>query len=318
MHEFRRQRMRAITLDEPDTQPAAREDLPAPTPTDSEVLVRVHASSVNPVDGSIAAGQLAGMGVEHEYPVTLERDYVGTIEQTGAAVSGFKAGDHVFGFLLHANPTVRDGAWSELITVTEELSIAPAPDGGDLAAAGAAPLAGITAVTALDALDLSEGDVLLVAGATGGVGSLAVQLAAGAHATIVAPALPDDEEYLRGLGVSEIVPRDGDVAAAVRERFPDGVDALLDLVHYTPGTYDAPLKDGARIASPTGAAGEGPGRTMVMATPSWENLERLGALLADGTLGVPVQATYQLTQGPEALTALTGEHTQGKLAIQLR
>ena len=309
--------MRAITLNEPDTQPAAREDLPAPTPTDNEVLVRVHASSVNPVDGSIAAGLLAQMGVEYEYPVTLGRDYAGTVEQTGAAVSGFKEGDQVFGFLLHANPTVRDGAWAELITVTEELSIAPVPDGVDLATAGAAPLAGIAAVTAVDALDLAEGDVLLVAGATGGVGSLAVQLAAKARATIVAPALPEDEEFLRGLGVSEIVPRDGDVAAAVRERFPDGVDALLDLVNYAPGTYDAALKDGARIASPTGAAGEGPGRTMVMAAPTAENLQRLGALLADGTLRVPVHGTYPLAQAPEALAALTDQHTQGKLAIEV-
>src|SRR5687768_16067724 len=110
--------MRAITLNEPDTPPAAREDLAAPTPTDNEVLVRVHASSVNPVDGSIAAGLLAQMGVEYEYPVTLGRDYAGTVEQAGAAVSRYRPGDQVFGFLLHANPTVRDGAWTELITVT--------------------------------------------------------------------------------------------------------------------------------------------------------------------------------------------------------
>jgi len=310
--------MRAITLNAPDTQPASREDLPEPSPADNEVVVRVHASSVNPVDGSIAAGLLAGMGVEYEYPVTLGRDYAGTVEQTGSAVSAFKPGDQVFGFLVHANPTARDGAWSELITVTEELSIAPAPDGVDLATAGAAPLAGITAITAVDALNLSADDVVLVAGATGGVGSLAVQLAAKAGATVVAPALAEDEEYLRGLGVSEIVPRDGDVAAAVRERFPDGVDALLDLVNYAPGTYDAALKDGARIASPTGAAGEGPGRTMVMAAPTAENLQRLGQLLADGTLRVPVQATYPLEHAPEALAALTGEHTQGKIAIEVR
>ncbi|HEX8122741.1 MAG TPA: NADP-dependent oxidoreductase [Solirubrobacteraceae bacterium] len=307
--------MRAITLDSPETQPALRDDLSAPTPADNEVLVRVRASSVNPVDGSIAAGLLAGMGVEYEYPVTLGRDYAGTVEQTGSAASAFKAGDQVFGFLLHANPTVRDGAWSELITVTEDLSIAPVPDGVDLATAGVAPLAGITAITAIDALDVSTGDVVLVAGAPGGVGSLAVQLAAKAGATVVAPALPEDDEFLRGLGVSEIVPREGDVAAAVRERFPDGVDALLDLVNYAPGTYDAALKDGARIASPTGAAGEGPGRTMVMAAPTAENLARLGALLSDGTLRVPVQATYPLEQAQEALATLTGVHTQGKLAI---
>src|SRR5215213_11260775 len=170
--------MQAITLNEPGTQPAAREDLPAPTPADNEVLVRVRASSVNPVDGSIAAGLLSGMGVEHEYPVILGRDYVGTVEQTGAAVSGFKAGDEVFGFLLHANPTVRDGSWAELITVPQDMFIGRAPQSVDLATAGAAPLAGIAAIMAIDALELSDGDTVLVVGATGGVGSLAVQLAA--------------------------------------------------------------------------------------------------------------------------------------------
>src|SRR3954469_8041325 len=134
--------MRAITLNAPDTRPALHEDLPEPSLADNEVLVRVHASSVNPVDGSIAAGLLAQMGVEYEYPVTLGRDYAGTVEQAGAAVSAVKAGDQVFGFLLHANPTARDGAWTEFITVTEEQSIAPVPDGVDLTTAGAAPLAG--------------------------------------------------------------------------------------------------------------------------------------------------------------------------------
>jgi NADPH2:quinone reductase len=310
--------MRAITLDGPDTAPALRDDLPDPTLADNEVLVRVHASSVNPVDNSIAAGLLAQMGVQYEYPVTLGRDYAGVVEQVGSAVSDYRPGDEVFGFLLHANPTARAGAWAELITVTEDLSIARVPDGLDLSVAGAAPLAGITAMTAIDALDLSQGDVLLVAGATGGVGSLAVQLAAKAGATVVAPALPEDERYLRGLGVSEIVPREGDVAATVRERFPDGVDALLDLVNYAPGSYDAALKPGARVASPTGAAGEGPGRTNVMSAPTGENLRRLGALLADGTLRIPIQASYQLAQAPEALAALPARHTQGKLALQVR
>jgi NADPH:quinone reductase len=310
--------MRAVTIDSPDTGPALREDLPVPTPADNEVLVRVHASSVNPVDNSIAAGTLAHIGVEYDYPVTLGRDYAGVVEQTGAAVTGYQPGDRVFGFLLHANPKAHDGAWTELITVTEELSIAPLPEGVDLAVAGAAPLAGITAMMAVDALALSEGDVVLVAGATGGVGSLTVQLAARAGARVIAPALPEDEAFLRHLGVSDVLARDGDFAQLVRDLVPDGVDALLDLVNYTPGTYDAALKGDARVASPTGAAGEGPGRTMVMAAPTSENLQRLGALLADGTLRVAVQATYELAQAPEALTALTGHHTQGKLAIRVR
>src|SRR3954454_8113418 len=299
--------MRAITVDSPNTAPALREDLPAPAPAENDVLVRVHGSSVNPVDNGIAAGMLAGMGVEHQYPVVLGRDYAGVVEQVGAAVSRYQPGDHVYGFVLHANPAVKDGAWAELITVTEGLSIAPAPDGVDLAVAGAAPLAGITAVAAVDALELSEGDVLLVVGATGGVGSLAIQLAARAGARILAPALAEDETFLRELGVSDVLPRDGDIAQLVRDRVPEGVDALLDLVNYTPGTYDAALKPDARAASPTGAAGDGPGRTMVMASPTPDNLQRLAALLADGTLRVPVRPTYELAQAPEALSALSGQ-----------
>src|SRR3954449_4547627 len=227
--------MRAVTVNGRDTPPALREDVLEPTPGENEVLVRVQASSVNPVDNSIAAGMLAQMGVEYEYPVTLGRDYAGAVEQVGSAVSIYRPGDQVFGFLLHANPTAHDGSWAELITVTEELSIAPVPDGVELAIAGAAPLAGITALTLVDALELADGDVLLVAGATGGVGSLAVQLAARAGARVLAPALPEDESFLRQLGVSDIVPRDGDVTAAVRELVPNGVDALIDLVDYTPG-----------------------------------------------------------------------------------
>jgi NADPH:quinone reductase-like Zn-dependent oxidoreductase len=310
--------MRAITVDSPNTPPALREDLPAPTPAENEVLVRVHASSVNPVDNAIAAGMLAGMGVEHQYPVILGRDYAGVVEQTGAAVSAYRPGEQVYGFVLHANPAVHDGAWAELITVSEELSIAPAPDGIDLAIAGVAPLAGITAVAAVDALNLSDGDVVLIVGATGGVGSLAVQLAARAGARVLAPALTEDEEFLRDLGVTDVLPRDGDIPALARELVPDGVDALLDLVNYAPGTYDAALDEGARVASPTGAAGEGPGRSNVMATPTAENLQRLGALLTDRTLHIPVHQTYELAQAPEALAALAGQHTQGKLAIRVR
>jgi NADPH:quinone reductase len=309
--------MKAITLNEAGAPPAARDDLPTPTPGPREVLVRVQASSANPADNSIAAGLLAGMGVEHEYPVILGRDYAGVVEHVGDDVTDYAAGDEVFGFLLHANPTVHDGSWAELITVSDDTSIARRPTNVDVATAGAAPLAAITALTAIDALNLSEDDTVLIVGATGGVGSLAIQLAAQAGATIVAPALPEDEQYLHDLGVTEVVPREGDVAAAVRERFPDGVDALLDLVNYTPGNYDAALKDGARVASPLGVAGEGPGRTAVMAQPTTANLDRVAQLLDDGTVKVPIQDTYPLDRAAEALQALATTHTQGKLAIRV-
>jgi NADPH:quinone reductase-like Zn-dependent oxidoreductase len=257
------------------------------------------------------------MGVEYEFPVILGRDYVGVVEATGSEVSGYAVGDDVFGFLLHANPTAHDGSWAELIAVPENVSIAKAPHGVDVAAAGAAPLAGIAAMMAIDALDPSEGETVLIVGATGGVGSFAVQLAARAGATVIAPALPEDEEYLRRLGVNEVLPRDGDLAVTARDRYPDGFDAVLDLVNYGPGVPASLVKDGGRVASPTGAAGEGPGRTMVMAAPTTENLTRLAGLLADGILRVPVQTSYDLAQAPEALRALAGTHTQGKLAIRV-
>jgi NADPH2:quinone reductase len=308
--------VKAITITAFDSLPAL-EDLPAPTPDANQVLVRVHTSSVNPVDNGIAAGMLTQMGVEYEFPVIIGRDYAGVVEQIGADVSGFAVGDEVFGFLLHANPTVHDGSWAELITVPQDMSITKAPEGIDRAAVGAAPLAGIAAMLSIDALDLSAGDTVLIVGATGGVGSLAVQLAARAGATVVAPALPEDEDYLRELGVSELLPREGDLAAAAGERYSDGFDAVLDLVNYGPAVPASLVKDGGRVASPTGAAGEGPGRTMIMAAPTTENLERLAGLLADGTLRVPIQATYQLAQAPDALGALPASHTQGKIAIQI-
>jgi NADPH2:quinone reductase len=308
--------MKVITIDELGTEPALRADRPAPTPGTDELLVRVRASSVNPVDNAIAAGMLKDM-VEHEFPITLGRDYAGVVEEIGAGVTGFSVGDEVFGSIPGMAPIVHAGSWAELIVVPESMSIARKPDGVDLAAAGAASLAAITAMSAIDALALAQGDTLLVVGATGGVGSVAVQLATAAGATVIAPALPEDEDYLRSLGVADILPRDGDIAAATRERHPDGVDALLDNVSYAPGAYDAALKEGARVASPNNAAGEGPGRTNVMAVPTPENLQRLAQLLDAGTLKVHIHQTYPLDQAAAALNALATTHTQGKIALQL-
>ncbi|MGH3117239.1 MAG: NADP-dependent oxidoreductase [Gaiellales bacterium] len=312
--------MRGFVLSSFDAPPGLRDDLPAPTPGDKEALVRVRASSVNAADAAIVAGMLQGM-FEHEFPVVLGRDYAGAVEQIGSGVTSYSVGDEVFGFLLHANPAVHDGSWAEVIVVPEDNFVAPAPSGVDVSMAGAAPLVGITAMTALDALELSSGDAVLIVGATGGVGSIAAQLAADAGATVIAPALPEDEDYLRRLGVAEIVDRNSDVATAVRELHPDGVDGLLDLVSYIPealDVYAAALKPGGRAVSPLGAAGDGPGRTNVMAVPSPENLQRLARLLEARTVTIPVQRTYSLEDAGEALEAHGTRHTQGKLGIAIR
>ena len=113
------------------------------------------------------------------------------------------------------------------------------------------------------------------------------------------------------------MPREGDVAAAVRERHPEGVDAILDAASFTPGAYDGALKEGGRVASPTNAAGEGPGRTNIMNAPSPDVLGRIARHLQDGTLKVPIQRTYDLAEAPAALQALAGDHTQGKTALRV-
>ena len=152
-------------------------------------------------------------------------------------------------------------------------------------------------------------------GAAGGVGSFFVQLAAGAGAHVIAPALPEDEDYLRDLGAAELLDRSADLEAAVREARVGGVDAILDLVSHAP--QESLLKEGGRVASPLGAAGEGPGRFNLLAQPTPENLERLAELLDTGALRVHIQESYELARAADALQALTSAHTQGKLGLNI-
>jgi len=302
--------MKAFTLDSFDAEPTLRDDVPEPSADENELLVRVHASSVNPVDSFVAAGALKEMA-EYEFPVTLGRDFAGVVERVGAGVSRYRVGDEVFGFLTPVNPTVHAGSWTELITIPEDNFVAAKPRGMDFAAAGAASVAGLTAIAAFDALAPVEGERVVVVGATGGVGSFFVQLAAAAGASVIAPALPDDTDHLQGLGVGELLDRNADVAAALGE----GVDVILDVVSQVPDT--SLLRDGGRLASPLNAAGDGPGRFNVMAEPTPANLQRLAELLETGTLRVPIQRSYPLGQAAEALQALQTTHTQGKLGVTI-
>jgi NADPH:quinone reductase len=306
--------MRAFILESFDSQPTVRDDVSEPQAGDQQLLVRVHASSANPVDVFIAAGALKEM-FEYEFPVTLGRDFAGVVEGAGSSVSRHQVGDEVFGFVHHANPTVHDGSWAELIIVPEGDMVAPKPRSLDFAHAAAAPLSGIAAIAAFDALAPAAGQAVLVVGASGGVGSFFVQLAASAGAQVIAPALPEDHDYLSGLGVSELLDRNADVSAALRESHPDGVDAILDAVSFTPDTTI--LKEGGRLASPLGAAGEGPGRFNIVAEPTPANLKRLAELLDEGALRVHIQRNYSLEQAGDALVALPTTHTQGKLGLTI-
>jgi NADPH:quinone reductase len=305
--------MRAFTLESFDAQPAAR-DIPESRVSDNEVLVRVRASSVNPVDVFIAAGGLRQYA-DYEFPVTIGRDFAGVVERVGSGVTRHRVGDEVFGFLLHANPTVRDGSWAELIAVPEDSQVAAKPSSPSFTESGAAPLAGIAAFTAFDAISPAEGETVLVLGAPGGVGSFFVQLVAAAGAHVIAPAFPEDHDFLRTLGVRELIDRNADVDAAVRDAHPDGVDAVLDLVSQTPDT--TLLREGGRLASTLGTAGDGAGRFNIVAEPTPANLQRLGELLDTDRLRVHIQRDYTLEQAGEALQALPATHTRGKLNLTI-
>ena len=138
--------MRAFILDSFDAPPGLREGLPEPEAGPGRLLVRVQASSVNPVDALITAGYLSGMA-EHRFPVVLGRDVAGVVEEVGSGVTGFATGDRVVGGVPAMAPAVGQGAWAELVAVPAE-SVARLPDGVDLGQAGAAPWAGLTALAA--------------------------------------------------------------------------------------------------------------------------------------------------------------------------
>ena len=228
--------MRAFTLDSFEATPGLRDDLPVPELGEGDVLVRIHASSVNPVDAYTAMGALKGM-MEYEFPVILGRDLAGVIERVGAGVTRYAVGDEVFGWV--AKTVLHDGTYADYIALPADQFTATKPASIDFVAAAAVPLAACTASIALDALNLAQGDRVLVVGATGGVGSFFVQLAADRGAHVIATALAQDEAYLRDLGAAETVQRGDDVAAAVRQRHGDGVDALFDLVSREPADFAA-------------------------------------------------------------------------------
>ena len=240
--------MRAVAIDDFGAAPALR-DLPKPEPGPGEVLVRVQASSINGFDLAVAAGMLKGM-MEHRFPVVLGKDFAGTVEAVGEGVVRFAVGDQVFGVVM--KPELGDGAFGEHVAVGAGFGIAHIPAGLDVAVAGALGLSGTAALMSVNAVAPAAGEVVLVCGATGGVGAHAVQLAAARGAEVIATARPGEEaDLVRGLGAAHTVDYTDDVPAAVRSLRADGVHAIVHLA--ADGLRLAELLvDGGRIASTLG------------------------------------------------------------------
>ncbi|MGW2642832.1 NADP-dependent oxidoreductase [Streptomyces sp. NPDC001348] len=306
--------MRAVTIDDFGTTPAVTE-VAKPEPGPGEILVKVHASSLNGFDGAVIYGVLKDV-LEHKFPVTLGKDFAGTVEAVGEGVTR-AVGDRVFGVVM--KPVVCDGAFAEYVVVAEGYAVTAVPEGLDLDRAGALGLAGTAAAGIVDAIAPKAGDTVLVVGATGGVGAYTVQLAAAAGATVVATAKPGAEtEFVGGLGAAHVVDHTGDLAEQVRAIAPDGVTALVHLAG-DPTQLVELLADGGRLASTLGFGPEQAGRagitvTSVMANPDVATLDRLADAVASGALQVPIGQTYPLDSVAQAVGAF-GAGTVGKIAI---
>src|SRR3954470_9992258 len=134
--------MKGFVLENFDSEPRLRDEVPEPTPSAAELTVRVRASSVNPIDNAIAGGMMRDYA-EYRFPVILGRDFAGVVERVGAGVDSFEAGQEVFGFAPAVDPDVHGGSWTELAPVPAGQA-AGKPESVDFAAAGAAAVTGLT------------------------------------------------------------------------------------------------------------------------------------------------------------------------------
>ena len=297
-------------------------DLPVPEPGEGQVLIRVKAAGLNAIDNGIAAGMMAEM-MEHAYPLVLGRDAAGVVEATGPGVTGITAGEEVFGHVLLA-PPIQAGTLAEY-ALLPAAGTAPKPAGLDWVTAAALPLAGAAASAAVDAVGPRPGDVVLLVGAAGGVGSYAIQLLAAKGATVLATGTPADTERLKGLGAATVLDyTTAPVADQVRVAYPGGIDALIDLVSYAPD--DLPLtalRKGGTVASSLGAASDealaadGLTGTNIMAMPTREIISTLAGQVLDGTLKVDVETILPLANAADGLATLASGQARGKIVVQV-
>jgi NADPH:quinone reductase-like Zn-dependent oxidoreductase len=303
--------MRAVAINDYGARPAVV-DLPVPEPGSGEVLVRVRASSVNGFDVAVAAGAYKGK-LEHKFPVVLGKDFAGTIEGVGEGASRFHLGEAVFGVVM--KPGLGGGSFAEYLCVGEYPATAPLPDGLDLESAGALGLAGTTAVAAVEVVALQAGEVVLISGATGGVGALAVQLATALGVHVIATATPGaGSQFVRSLGAEHVVDHTSDLSAQVRALAPGGVSAVLHFAGDGTQLYGLLAPEGRLVSTLGVGADRHPAANAIMTNPDAATLEYLADEVVAGRLQVPIDHNYQLAEVPEALSDFA-RGTLGKLAI---
>src|SRR4029077_18418082 len=222
--EIRSTRMRAYAIDE-FGKPGSIREVPDPEPAAGQVRVRVAALALNPFDNAVVNGYMEDR-MEHRFPRIPASVLAGTVDAVGPDVAGFAIGDHVFG--IRGTMAIGEGTLAEMATASKG-TIANRPAEFSEAEGAAMALAGVSALMTVDAADPKPKDVVVVVGASGGIGSYAVQLAHLRGAHVIGVTSTDNIGYVKGLGADEVIDRSaGDVLDAIRATHPEGVAAIID------------------------------------------------------------------------------------------
>lgn len=286
-------------------------EVPDPVPGEGEVLVRVRAAGINPGEAVIRKGAL-----HDRFPATFPSgegsDLAGIVERAGAGVDRWHPGDEVIGF------TNKRASHAELVIVdAANLTLRPAAVPWD--AAGALFVAGATAWAAVGAVGASEVDVVVISGAAGGVGTIAVQLARNAGATVIALAGNAHHSWLRDHGAIPINYGDG-VERRIRDAAEGRVDALIDT--FGAGYVDLAIDLSVApdridtIVDYQAAARHGAKTDGSAAGSSAAVLAELAQLIADGKVEIPIAGAYPLGRVRDAYRELEQRHTLGKIVLQ--
>jgi NADPH:quinone reductase-like Zn-dependent oxidoreductase len=293
------------------------QDVPRPEPIQTEVLVKVAAAGINPVDWKIreSGGRAEAIG---DPPLILGWDVAGTVE-LGDRVTRFAIGDRVFGMPFFPRLA---RAYAEYVT-SPSRQLARTPDSLTDEQAGGLPLAGLTAWQSLvDIAEVGEGDRVLIHAAAGGVGHLAVQIAKARGAYVIGTARSEKHEFLRGLGVDEPI----DYTEERFEEVVSEVDLVLDLLGteeyglrslqtLREGGLLIPVPGGVRDAVAAAAKEQSKRVTGVQVEPDYAGLESLAALADQGQLKVEIDETFPLERAAEAHEHLQSGRARGKVVL---
>ena len=291
-----------------------RDDWPEPdSPGEGEVHVAVEVAGLNPSDTKIRAGGGPSAAGAPGLPYVAGREAAGTIIGCGPGVDGFGAGDPVFSFF---GWNVRPGGHAERLVVPASM-VARRPPAVQVTEAAGVPLAGLTALQALGLLDPPSGARLVVTAGSGGVGHFAVQLAALRALEVVATTGPTNQEFVRGLGASDVIDyHERDAVSRLQ-----GASYVLDAVGGDNiALYQDVLADGAHVVAVAGLPSRlrpGLQARAMRARPSGEDLARLAGLLAAGQLITTVEEVFALERVADAHRLLEQGHVRGKLVIRI-